>query len=65
MGERQVLCRKKIKKPFFRNMNHFLNNKISEMNESRIKSLQNLTQKPSEEVIRVITQRQKITYFSP
>lgn len=31
------------------------------MNESRIKSLQNLTQKPGEEVIRVITQRQKIT----
>ncbi len=46
-------------------MNHFLNNKISKMNESRIKSLQNLTQKPSEEVIMVITQRQKITYFSP
>jgi hypothetical protein len=46
-------------------MNHFLNNKISKMNESRIKSLQHLTKKPNEEVIRVIPHRQKITYFSP
>ncbi len=35
------------------------------MNESRIKSLQNLTQKPTPDVLSVIPQRQKITYFSP
>jgi len=35
------------------------------MNESRIKSLQNLTQKPTPDPLAIILKRQKITYFSP